>query len=62
MKQDMSTLTHKERLRLAKEQRNREEFERMKNAAQEATLNKSQAKLQMYNQFHANSSYKMGTI
>jgi len=34
----------------------------MKNAAQEATLNKSQAKLQMYNQFHANSSYKMGTI
>lgn len=40
----MSTLTAKEKIRLMKEMRDREEFERMKSAAQEASLRNAQAK------------------
>lgn len=34
----MSTLTHKERLRLAKEKKNRDEFETMRKAALAASI------------------------
>lgn len=40
----MSTLTAKERMRLMKEQRNREEFEKLRIAAQESTIKSAQAK------------------
>lgn len=50
---DLNTLTAKERTRIMKEQKARDEFEKMKTAAEEAYLRNKEAKQRMYNQFHS---------